>query len=87
MSGWLSLSNVGPTKGTLELLPDIKLSSAYILLHPFFNDEIKLDMDSTYFYGAETGMGQVVKDSWLPHLQIPRTFISVPACPPGFYVF
>lgn len=63
IQGWLSMANNGPGKGTLQLLPDIKLSTAYMLLRPFFDDEGKLDMESTYFYGAAPGMGQVLKQS------------------------
>jgi hypothetical protein len=33
--GWLSLADNGPRRGTLELCPDIKLTTAYILLRPF----------------------------------------------------
>lgn len=63
IQGWLSMANNGPGKGTLQLLPDIKLSTAYMLLRPFFDDEGKLDMEARCFYGAAPGMGQVLKQS------------------------
>jgi hypothetical protein len=85
--GWLSLADNGPRRGTLELCPDIKLTTAYILLRPFFDQNGKLDMGSTYFYGADPGMGQVVKDSWHPALQMNKTIISVPKADPGDFVF
>lgn len=85
--GWLSLSNNGPKKGTIQLLPDIKLSTAYLLLRPFFNDKDKLDMESTYFYGADPGMGQVLSTTWHPHLQLDRTIVPIPNIAAGSYVF
>jgi hypothetical protein len=44
-------------------------------------------MESTYFYGADPGKGQVVKDSWHPALQMNKTIISVPKASPGDFVF
>lgn len=85
--GWLSMADNGPNRGTLQLVPDIKLSTAYLLLRPFFDGHGKLDMESTYFYGAEPGMGQSVKDSWHPGLLLDKTIISVPEAAPGDYVF
>jgi len=87
LQGWLSLSDNAPRHGTLELLPDIKLSTAYILLRPFFDHNGKLDMNSAYFYGAEPGMGQVLKDSWHPGLFMNKTIVSAPEAGPGDYVF
>jgi hypothetical protein len=86
-TGWLSLADNGPRRGTLELCPDIKLTTAYLLLRPFFDQYGKLDMDSTYFYGADPGMGHVLKDSWHPALQMNKTMISAPEATPGDYVF
>ncbi|KAL5318853.1 hypothetical protein ACEPPN_013920 [Leptodophora sp. 'Broadleaf-Isolate-01'] len=87
LQGWLSLSDNAPRHGTLELLPDIKLSTAYILLRPFFDHNGKLDMNSTYFYGADPGMGQVVKESWHPGLFMNKTIVSAPKAAPGDYAF
>ncbi|KIK70204.1 hypothetical protein GYMLUDRAFT_213378 [Collybiopsis luxurians FD-317 M1] len=87
LQGWLSIDDNGPECGTIQLLPDIKLSTAYILLRPFFDSDNKLDMDSTYFYGADPGQGQVVKDVWHPHLQLNKTVVSCPQAAPGDYVF
>ncbi|KAJ2892326.1 hypothetical protein MKZ38_009997 [Zalerion maritima] len=33
---WLSMSPIGPGEGTLLVYPDVKLSTAYLLLRPFF---------------------------------------------------
>ncbi|KAJ3785782.1 hypothetical protein GGU10DRAFT_421595 [Lentinula aff. detonsa] len=86
LQGWLSIDDNGPQCGTIQLLPDIKLSTAYILLRPFFNDQNKLDMDSTYFYGADPGQGHVLKDIWHPHLHLDHTIVSCPKAAPGDYV-
>jgi hypothetical protein len=40
--GWLSMSHTGPTEGTLKVNPLIQLSTAYILLRPFFTPTQKL---------------------------------------------
>ncbi|KII86315.1 hypothetical protein PLICRDRAFT_43911 [Plicaturopsis crispa FD-325 SS-3] len=34
--GWLSMSNTGPTEGTLKVFPYVGLSNAYLILRPFF---------------------------------------------------
>ncbi|KAJ4468825.1 hypothetical protein J3R30DRAFT_3304421 [Lentinula aciculospora] len=86
LQGWLSIDDNGPQCGTIQLLPDIKLSMAYILLRPFFNDQNKLDMDSTYFYGADPGQGHVLKDTWHPHLHLNKSIVSCPEAAPGDYV-
>ncbi|KDQ15639.1 hypothetical protein BOTBODRAFT_108165 [Botryobasidium botryosum FD-172 SS1] len=41
--GWLSLSNTGPNEGTLRVYPNLLLSSAYVLLRPFFKAVKPLD--------------------------------------------
>ncbi|KAL1747369.1 hypothetical protein HDZ31DRAFT_32071 [Schizophyllum fasciatum] len=87
LQGWLSMSDNGPGCGTIQLLPDIKLSTAYVLLRPFFNDKNVLDMESTYFYGADPGQGQVCKSDWHPHLKLEKTVVSCPKADPGDYVF
>uniref|UniRef100_D8QDF4 DUF1479 domain protein n=1 Tax=Schizophyllum commune (strain H4-8 / FGSC 9210) TaxID=578458 RepID=D8QDF4_SCHCM len=87
LQGWLSMSDNGPGCGTIQLLPDIKISTAYVLLRPFFNDQDVLDMESTYFYGADPGQGQVCKENWHPHLKLEKTVVSCPKADPGDYVF
>jgi hypothetical protein len=36
MQGWTSLSNTGPTEGTLRVYPFLKEMSAYVMLRPLF---------------------------------------------------
>jgi hypothetical protein len=38
--GWLALSNTSPNEGTLQVFPDILLSTAYIMLRPFFSPTV-----------------------------------------------
>jgi hypothetical protein len=39
--GWLAVSDTGPGEGTLKVFPDILLSSAYIILRPFFSPTVE----------------------------------------------
>jgi hypothetical protein len=41
--GWLAVSDTGPGEGTLKVFPDILLSSAYIMLRPFFSSTVEPD--------------------------------------------
>ncbi|CAE6520501.1 unnamed protein product [Rhizoctonia solani] len=34
--GWLAMSSTGPGEGTIRFFPDVTLSTAYIMLRPFF---------------------------------------------------
>lgn len=38
--GWLAVSDTGPGEGTLKVFPDILLSTAYIILRPFFSPTV-----------------------------------------------
>lgn len=87
IQGWLSLADNGPTKGTIQVVPDIRLSTAYVMLRPFFDSNNKLDMSSRYWYGADPGQGQVVNNAWHPGLKLDQTMTSMPECGPGDFVF
>ncbi|KAJ3560099.1 hypothetical protein NP233_g11060 [Leucocoprinus birnbaumii] len=41
--GWLSMSETGPSQGTLKVFPDVLLSNAYIMLRPFFKPLVPID--------------------------------------------
>lgn len=87
MQGWLSMSNCGPGEGTLRVLPSLKLSMAYIMLRPFFQDE-EFDVSQPTFPGATPGKGQFFPTlKHHPHLQQDRSIISVPTVHPGDYMF
>jgi len=40
MQGWTSLSNTGPTEGTLRVYPFLKEMSAYVMLRPLFAPKV-----------------------------------------------
>lgn len=69
------------------LIPDIERSVADMLLRPLFDNNQNMDMESTYFYGAEAGLGQSVKKSWHPGLMLGKTTVSVPEAAPEDYLF
>jgi hypothetical protein len=88
MQGWLSLSHTGTGEGTLRLLPSLKLTTAYLMLRPFFviNEEFD-DMVPT-FPGATPGETQLFPTKELhPHLNLDRMMVGIPPVRPGDYVF
>lgn len=46
--GWLSMSETGPTQGTLKVFPDVGLSNAYIILRPFFRPLVDVKSPEIY---------------------------------------
>lgn len=100
--GWLSMSTTGPGEGTLLVLPLIQLTTAYVLLRPFFRPragtslEDRLKADSwelmpaeemtSELQGASPGHGQELADDLHPHLELAKTMVHVPAIRPGDYV-
>ncbi|KAL2210464.1 DUF1479-domain-containing protein [Sarocladium strictum] len=99
--GWLSLSTLPPNDGTLLLCPMIKLSTAYLLLRPFFSpihdcpshtdyllpSNWRLDDPPTsVIHGALPSYTQELNDSLHPHLQLPLSLVQVPQLNPGDYV-
>jgi len=85
---WLAISQTNPGEGTLTVLPNVKLVTAYIMLRPFFiNGVDQFDNTSSVFPGAVAGYGQVYPTAQNhPHLQIPDTVVSIPTVEPGDYV-
>lgn len=81
--GWLSLSECGPGEGTLRVVPNIKLVTAYLMLRPFFLDET-LDVTQPTFPGVIPARGQMYAiPKYYPHLQQERSMISIPKVKPG----
>lgn len=81
------MSHCGPGEGTLRVLPNLKLTMAYIMLRPFFMNE-DLDASQPTFPGSTPGHGQFFPTSkFHPHLQQDRSIISVPKVHPGDYMF
>jgi hypothetical protein len=51
--GWLSMSHCGPRKGTLLVNPLLQLSTAYVLLRPFFRPLKEVDAQIATLGSAE----------------------------------
>jgi hypothetical protein len=89
--GWLSLSNCGPTNGTLRVIPDIAISTAYVILRPLVRQTAsgtgwEIDRSSSSFHGAAIGAGQELEAESHSHLA-PDGFVSMPLVHPGDAVF
>lgn len=62
--GWLALSDTAPQEGTLKVFPDILLSTAYIILRPFFtctvdlSDPSALDANNWKFGKSPRGLNR-----------------------------
>lgn len=99
--GWLSMSNTGPSEGTLLVNPLFKLATSYVLLRPFFtakntnaessgyldveNWELEAPQTSA-LQGGTLGMAQELTTTLHPHLDLTRTMVHVPKVAPGDYV-
>lgn len=84
--GWLSMSDTGPSEGTLKVCPMLKHATAYLLLRPFFNlKSPQLAIDSS-FPGSAPGTCQEYNDETHPHLELDDTMVSMPRVEPGDYV-
>jgi hypothetical protein len=99
--GWLSLGTFPREQGTLFLLPMLQLSTAYVLLRPFFSpihdsashpnflspDNWRLESPaSSIIQGAVPSYTQELTAALHPHLQLARSMIRVPALDPGDYL-
>lgn len=61
--GWTALSSTGAGEGTLRVLPFLKLSTAYLILRPFF----RLNPSAARTAGAN-GAVPLAFDDWEPNL-------------------
>lgn len=99
--GWLALGTLPPEQSNLLLLPMIQLSTAYLLLRPFFSpihnspshphflsaDNWRLDTPaSSVIQGAVPSYCQELSAALHPHLQLNRSMIRVPLLNPGDYL-
>ncbi|RLV92547.1 Uncharacterized protein YbiU [Spathaspora sp. JA1] len=93
LQGWLALSNNKSGEGTLRILPNIKLSMAYIMLRPFFwkdpesgdLDDYEIDLTSPKFPGAIPSTGQLFLGDFYHHLQ--QGVVSIPDVQKGSFVY
>ncbi|KAF7554185.1 hypothetical protein G7046_g6894 [Stylonectria norvegica] len=100
--GWLSMSRTRPRGGTLLVNPLMHLSTAYVLLRPFFkaiqgagtpgylNEKnwvfVGADEMTSELQGATPGHGQELNDELHPHLELNKTMVHVPEIEPGDFV-
>ncbi|KAI1774595.1 DUF1479-domain-containing protein [Hypoxylon cercidicola] len=97
--GWLSLSSIAPGCGSLRACPMLQLTTAYLLLRPFFSPRFKsgphfLHEDNwnlhvhanSVIQGAVPGCIQELTDALHPHLRLNQTMVPIPHVGPGDYV-
>ncbi|KAH7156253.1 hypothetical protein EDB81DRAFT_382168 [Dactylonectria macrodidyma] len=99
--GWLSLSDLPVGEGTLMLCPMIRLSTAYLLLRPFFApidaspsrpgflspENWRLEQPtSSVIQGALPSYPQELNAALHPHLQLARSMVHIPRLEPGDYL-
>lgn len=88
LQGWLSMSHTGTGEGTLRLVPELKLSTAYQLLRPYFILNEQFDDVTPLFPGATPGSLQFLPtDELHPHLFMEKSMVGIPPVKPGDYVF
>ncbi|KAF9817058.1 hypothetical protein IEO21_03640 [Rhodonia placenta] len=97
--GWTALSHTGPGEGTLRVLPLLSLTTAYIILRPFFRlragaplhslkaEDWEIDLQSTVFHGCAPMKTQELSERSHPHLRLDKTLLSIPRVLPGDQVF
>ncbi|CAG9940214.1 unnamed protein product [Clonostachys rosea f. rosea IK726] len=82
------LSHTGTGEGTLRLVPELKLSTAYQLLRPYFILDETFDDVTPLFPGATPGRLQFLPTQELhPHLALEKSMVGIPPVKPGDYVF
>ncbi|KAI1762333.1 DUF1479-domain-containing protein [Hypoxylon sp. FL1150] len=72
--GWLSLSPIAPGAGSLRACPMLQLTTAYLLLRPFFSPRHRS--------GSGSGLGFLHADNWNLHVAHNNSVIqgAVPGC-------
>ncbi|OWT37385.1 hypothetical protein C362_04398 [Cryptococcus neoformans Bt1] len=97
--GWTSMSDTGPTEGTLKIYPFIKELTAYTMMRPLFREKQsraelpkeeylsasnwELDFETSRFPNSPFARSQEYNDETHPHLELDRTMISIPRVKPG----
>ncbi|KAH6900251.1 hypothetical protein B0T10DRAFT_20844 [Thelonectria olida] len=99
--GWISLSDIPEGEGTLLLCPMITMSTAYLLLRPFFSpvnpspsnagflspENWTLEQPpSSVIQGALPSYPQELNEALHPHLQLARSMVHIPRLEPGDYL-
>lgn len=80
------------------MVPFVKLSTAYVMLRPFFKskpgregslevDDWEPDLEHGEFYGTSPGQSQTLSQESHPHLQLDKTVVSIDFVEPGDQVY
>lgn len=80
------------------MVPFLKLSTAYVMLRPFFKpkpgretsleaDDWEPNLDHGEFHGASPGSVQTLSSESHPHLQFDKTVVSIDLVEPGDQVY
>ncbi|KAF9653928.1 DUF1479-domain-containing protein [Thelephora ganbajun] len=96
--GWTSLSTTKTNEGTLRVVPFLKLSTAYVMLRPFFKpkpgretsleaNDWELNLEHGEFPGTSPGRAQKLSPESHPHLQFDKTVVSIDFVEPGDQVY
>jgi hypothetical protein len=88
LQGWISLSHTSTGEGTLRVVPELKLTTAYQLLRPYFILDETFDEVTPLFPGAKPGFQQFRPTPKLhPHMLLEKSMVGIPPVKPGDYVF
>lgn len=85
-------------EGTLRVVPFLKLSTAYVMLRPFFKpkpgretsleaDDWEPYLEDGEFHGTSPGQAQTLSLESHPHLQFDKTVVSIDLVEPGDQVY
>lgn len=84
-TGWLAITEQGPGDGTLRVVPFIKESTAFLLMHPFFrHDGTRTELQTSYdpsFCGASYGDSQKIRVTC--HKKLVAGSVTIPTVRPG----
>ena len=84
------------------MLPFLQLSSAYLILRPFFRptaqahrrgatslefNDWEVNVEGPEFPGSEMGKAQILNELTHPHLRLEKTVTSIPPVEPGDQVY
>lgn len=92
LQGWMALSDNRLGEGTLKVVPNLKLVTAYIMLRPLFwkdpesgnIEDYEIDLETPKFPGATPSTGQLYVHDHFPHITLS---VSIPDVKKGTFAF
>jgi hypothetical protein len=73
--GWTSMSTTRANEGTLQVFPNIRIATAYLILRPFFKP---IKSPSSELAGDDGKMAYLAQDNWVLDMDSPDFPNSVP---------